>query len=345
MQRPLFSIIIPVYNAAATLTSAVESILNQSEPDFELLLVDDGSQDTSADLCRQLAVRDSRIRVFSQKNGGICAARNRGLTEACGEYIGFCDDDDLYLPGSLQTAKQILKDTGADFVRGGYELLRETASGQMVQLPHAPGIACRLPAGKDGKAYLTFLTNAGPQFVWNAFYKRDLLGDIRFDEQCRFGLEDFLFNSYVYAKDSVAVYTPFPFYRHYERGDSTSAATAKAVEGRIQTVSVWVQAEYTAAQARSTSCDFRDVWAVRKAEFVTFLMHQLRDSHAGPDICRSAWNCLRQACRHTTGCNGGLDFLRAARHNKKQAIALFLYTAHLQAFYAHLPNKEEKLLK
>ena len=126
MQRPLFSIIIPVYNAAETLTSAVESILNQSEPDFELLLVDDGSQDTSADLCRQLAARDTRIRVFSQKNGGICAARNRGLAEACGEYIGFCDDDDLYLPDALQTAKQLLTDTGADFVRGGYELLRET---------------------------------------------------------------------------------------------------------------------------------------------------------------------------------------------------------------------------
>ncbi len=345
MQQPLFSIIIPVYNAAETLQAAVDSILKQSVQDFELILVDDGSRDGSSELCRELAEQDSRIRAFFQKNGGICAARNSGLAQAKGRYVGFCDDDDRYLPLALQTAKSLIEQTDADVVRGGYELQRETQAGYMVTLPHAPGQPCRLEKGKNGCAYLQFLTNSGPQFVWNAFYRREFLEDTKFDEHCRYGLEDFLFNAALYANNASAAYDPTPVYRHYERSDSTSAATIRAVVSRGQTLPAWVRAEYCAAKARCEEEQFSSVWAARKAEFVTFLMHQLRDSRASSPVCRRAWRTLRRALQNVNGAGDTLDFLRVARHNKKQAVALLLYATHTQGLYAHLPNKEEKILK
>ena len=74
-------------------------------------------------------------------------------------------------------------------------------------------------------------------------------------------------------------------------------------------------------------------------------MHQLRDSEASDSVCRRSWRLLRHSLRDVDVPGDTLDFLRMARHNKKQAVALFLYATHTQGLYAHLPNKEEKLLK
>ena len=212
---PLFSIIMPVYNAAATLEAAARSVLDQGERSLELLLVDDGSADESLAIARRLAAADARVRVFAQQNGGICAARNCALAAARGEYVGFCDDDDLYLPGALHAAAAQIRQTGADVVRAGYELWRENAAGRPVQLPHPVGEPCALDPAPDGAAYLAFLAHSGPQFVWNAWYRRAFLGDLRFDERCRSGLEDFIFNAAVYAAAPRAVYTPAPTCRHF----------------------------------------------------------------------------------------------------------------------------------
>lgn len=88
------SIIVPIYNAQASVDSCIKSILNQSFTDFELLLVDDGSSDDSARICQQYAEIDSRISLYHKDNGGVSSARNLGLREAKGEWITFIDSDD-----------------------------------------------------------------------------------------------------------------------------------------------------------------------------------------------------------------------------------------------------------
>ena len=85
MKVPLISIIVLVYNVETVLPVCLNSILRQSFQDFELLLVDDGSQDRSGIICDEYARKDERIRVFHQKNGGVSSARNKGLKEAIGE--------------------------------------------------------------------------------------------------------------------------------------------------------------------------------------------------------------------------------------------------------------------
>lgn len=79
MEQPLISIIVPVYNAASYLSHCIESILKQSYPSFELLLIDDGSTDESWSLCQSYALKDKRIRIFHKKNGGVSSARNYGI--------------------------------------------------------------------------------------------------------------------------------------------------------------------------------------------------------------------------------------------------------------------------
>ena len=94
VNRPAISVIVPVYNAEKVLCRCVTSILHQSYSDFEVLLIDDGSSDSSGNICEQFSVEDCRVRVFHQVNGGVSSARNKGLSEARGEYLCFIDSDD-----------------------------------------------------------------------------------------------------------------------------------------------------------------------------------------------------------------------------------------------------------
>ena len=95
-----FSVIIPVYNAGKTLQHCVDSLLLQKCEDVEIILVNDGSQDGSAAICRSYAARYSAVRYLEKSNGGVSSARNAGLDAAQGRYVLFVDSDD-YVPGSL----------------------------------------------------------------------------------------------------------------------------------------------------------------------------------------------------------------------------------------------------
>lgn len=94
--RPILSVVIPVFNASATLAATVRSILSQTERDFELLLIDDGSTDDSLLLMLRLAAMDERIRVIAHANCGVAATRNKGVELSRGALIAFCDADDLW---------------------------------------------------------------------------------------------------------------------------------------------------------------------------------------------------------------------------------------------------------
>ena len=94
MEKPLLSVIVPVYKAEKYIHRCVNSILNQTLKSLELILVDDGSPDNSGAICDEYAKKDSRVKVIHKENGGAASARNTGIKEARGEYIGFCDADD-----------------------------------------------------------------------------------------------------------------------------------------------------------------------------------------------------------------------------------------------------------
>ncbi|HBE75078.1 MAG TPA: hypothetical protein DDW15_04160 [Subdoligranulum sp.] len=335
------SVIVPAYNAETTLRTAVESILSQQVPELEIIIVNDGSTDGTDRLCHALASEYPCIHVITQKNAGICAARNRGMEAANGEYITFCDDDDLFWQGALRLLLQTAEDTRADLVRGGYELLRQRPDGTFAEQPHPAGSPCTIALGRGG-SYGAFLENSGPQFVWNALYRRTALLGLRFNERCSYGLEDFVFNAAAYRRVGKAVYIPQVVYRHFESAQSTSCAhTAQALLGRIRALEPWMEAEFHAAQRWCGPEELQAVWKDRRAQAVTFLMHQLRDAHAPGVLRRKAWRTLREALAPYPG--SLLDTLHDAGHNKKQTMALLLYQMRLQKLYDLLPVREEQL--
>lgn len=106
----MISVIIPVYNKEEYLRQCVDSVLAQNYRDLEILLVDDGSTDESLSICRAYEKEDSRVRVIEKENGGASSARNLGIEEAKGEYIGFVDADDWIEPGMYETLQAFLSD-------------------------------------------------------------------------------------------------------------------------------------------------------------------------------------------------------------------------------------------
>ena len=114
---PEFSVIIPVYNVEKYLGKCIDSILAQTFRDYELILIDDGSLDKSGEICEQYAMKDSRIVVVHQKNGGVSAARNTGIDKAQGRYITFIDSDDSVENNYLSSMYTISEDI--DLVIGG----------------------------------------------------------------------------------------------------------------------------------------------------------------------------------------------------------------------------------
>lgn len=113
-----FSFVIPVYNVKEYLPYCLDSVLSQSYSNLEVILVDDGSNDGSGDLCDQLAVKDTRVKVVHKANGGLSDARNRGLLTASGEYVIFLDGDDFWRgKDSLEKLYFLLQDADFDFVQ------------------------------------------------------------------------------------------------------------------------------------------------------------------------------------------------------------------------------------
>lgn len=119
MSTPLISIIVPVYNIKEYLPRCVDSLREQTYPNIEILLVDDGSTDGTGVLCDELAAKDGRIRVFHKENGGSSSARNLGLSKAQGEYIGFVDSDDYVEPDMYECLYRALQEQDAQIAQVG----------------------------------------------------------------------------------------------------------------------------------------------------------------------------------------------------------------------------------
>lgn len=119
MERTLISVIVPVYNIKEYLERCVDSILGQTWENLEVLLVDDGSTDGTGELADRLAEKDRRIRVFHKENGGSSSARNLGIREARGKYLGFVDSDDYVEPFMYERLYRAIQETGIPIAQGG----------------------------------------------------------------------------------------------------------------------------------------------------------------------------------------------------------------------------------
>lgn len=135
----MVSIITPCYNSSPFIRSCINSVLEQSYPDWELLLVDDCSTDNTADIIQEYCRKDSRVRYLktSEPSGSPCLPRNIGIEHACGRYIAFLDSDDMWLPTKLEEQIGLFEDKKTAIVYSDYEKISEAGkrSGRRIQAP------------------------------------------------------------------------------------------------------------------------------------------------------------------------------------------------------------------
>lgn len=177
--KPLISVIIPVYRVESTLDRCVRSVANQTYRNLEIILIDDGSPDGCPDLCDAWARRDGRIRVIHQRNQGLSAARNTGLSHMHGEYVAFVDSDDYVEPGFIELLLAALQRNKVDLAVSA--ILRETADGTI--LTHHYGAPARSTVDVwDAHRCMTMRDGQGTSLIvaWNKLYVSRLWQSVRF---------------------------------------------------------------------------------------------------------------------------------------------------------------------
>lgn len=167
------SVIIPVYNAQDTIEQTVHSVTSQSYQNLEIILVNDGSTDTSYEICKKLQLEDSRIKIFDKENGGVASARNIGIAHATGQYIIHADADDIVLPNAYLNLINEANRSNAAIVVGGYYSGFENNYVEKI-----PGIEIKDPV-VFSKQMLQDKIHAG---LWNKLVRSDLYNNFQFKE-------------------------------------------------------------------------------------------------------------------------------------------------------------------
>ena len=172
----LFSVIVPIYNIEKYLKRCIESVLEQSYSDFELILVDDGSPDNCPEICDEYALKDSRIKVVHKQNGGLVSARKAGISLATGEYVFHLDGDDAICPNALESAYLIINEMHPDIVSFSYKKCVNGAVTQVVNDLVEEGLYDK--AKMEEKLYPKLLSDENMQhlfyFSWGKAIKREL---------------------------------------------------------------------------------------------------------------------------------------------------------------------------
>lgn len=179
MMSAFFSIVIPVFNAAERLEQCLKSVLAQSFGGWQAVLVDDGSDDGSAQICDSFAAEDSRIRAIHTENRGVSAARNTGIEVSEGEYVIFLDSDDMLLSGALEQLSRVCRNnvpTAPDVVIFDYAKINENEAGKIGEIK--PVLHEQFPpegAVSARRALAWLFEDRYCWNVWQAAFRRDLL--------------------------------------------------------------------------------------------------------------------------------------------------------------------------
>lgn len=183
----LVSIIVPVYNVEKYIDRCVESLISQTIDETEIILIDDGSTDSSGEVCDQWGKRESRIRVIHKENGGVSSARNEGIKISQGKYIGFVDPDDYVADDMFVSMIEVIQNNDIDLVCCNYSKFEE----EKVPIPVTNSVQGEMTATEAIKHLLTW-DGIVTSFVWDKLYKQEIVKQMTFSPALSVG-EDTLF--------------------------------------------------------------------------------------------------------------------------------------------------------
>ena len=187
------SVIIPAYNAEKFLVKCVESVINQTYKNIEIIIVDDGSSDSTPQICDELANKYDNIKIIHQENQGSNIARLNGFNTSCGEYISFVDSDDYIDLNAYAKAIKVLEENDCDMVQFG--IYTVDLDGNIIKEWHRDNMTFN----NSRDVYLYFLTNKSPTWnVWDKVYKRSLFDNIEWPHISM--MEDYCISAQLFAR-------------------------------------------------------------------------------------------------------------------------------------------------
>ena len=212
---PKLSIIVPVYKVEQYIHKCVDSILNQTFTDFELILVDDGSPDNCGKICDEYAAKDKRVRVIHKENGGLSDARNAGIDVASGQVIGFVDSDDWIERCMYEEMLSYMEENNLDIV------CADTNQVKYGKAKFKPRYSKNKIWVKD-EAICEILNGTLDNAAWNKIYKRSVIGNVRYPKGRIY--ED-VATTYKFISNSEKVgYISKPYYNYLKRKGSIVAS-------------------------------------------------------------------------------------------------------------------------
>lgn len=228
------SIIIPIYKAEKYLVRCVESLLEQTYKDIEIILVDDGSPDCCPLICDDYKKKDSRIEVIHSDNFGQGVARNKGIDIASGKYIFFADSDDTLAEDAIERLVYISEKGNYDIVSGNF--FRVDKEIKIALSSYDSGEIGRYGSIDNIKRYHLFKTSSTFGYVWGKLYRRSFIDEhgLRYDTAKKVFMEDLLFNLKAFSYNPKYYLLNEPIYYYYIYDSSTSNkkedVTAKALK-------------------------------------------------------------------------------------------------------------------
>lgn len=258
----LISIIVPVYRVEPYLDRCVQSIVDQTYQNLEIILVDDGSPDNCPAMCDAWAAKDSRVKVIHKENGGLSDARNAGLAAAAGEYIGFVDSDDWISPDMYRLLYENMAEHGSDVSACGVEMVWEDRTPPRLLTKRG---CCVLDQEEAMRAVIAETWIQAP--VWYKLYKRELVRDIPFPVgKCH---EDVFWTYQAVGNARKVSVFDTPCYHYTQRsgsimGEEYSIKRLDSLEAKLLRIQ-YVQERYPSmvADAKRDLCFFC-IWSEQK---------------------------------------------------------------------------------
>lgn len=275
----VISVIVPVYNVERYLPQCLESILSQSYKQLEVILVDDGSRDSSGAICDDYAKRDDRIVVIHQKNGGAAAAKNTGLRAATGEYLSFVDSDDFLDPDVYAYMVDLLKTAEADVVQCSIrDVYQDMTQDQIVK-----------PGRKiwDTQDYIEqYLYDWTCGLMTDKLYKRSLFEGIFFEEGNRIDDEYFTYQGMMNA---VRIVSDDKVIYNYRRRKSSVMISPES-QNRI----AYDRVDFMAKRRKNVIARFPQLRRKYDRDFTYLLMDLVRRPYNTIDSIRLIQHSLRE---------------------------------------------------
>lgn len=215
-QGDLVSIIVPVYNVEKYLEKCLDSLINQTYRNLQIILIDDGSADRSGAICRRYAAQDNRIQVIHKKQSGVSAARNTGLKAVKGSYICFVDSDDWIDEKMIETMYENMVKEKAQISIIGYDMVWENGRSQKKSDENARYVWNRQEAIAQWMTQKIF-----KGFMWDKMFAREIFDGIRFPED-RSYMEDVAIGMDLFARAEKVVYTGKIGYHYLQRQGSAT---------------------------------------------------------------------------------------------------------------------------